>query len=177
MIQQLKGKLTDITESHRQVTDKTTLNVYDYLEIDGVKYGNMQVPDVINRHLVHGIGEEFTFDYIELKERSTLKRTILGITTEAGKFDHISDVEIKPALTAMKVVFTMQLISFSLLWIIVGGVGSLITYFMTKSEDAGYLLFIGGFIGITTLAIRSNNKRLAPLHKVLEYVKERKQII
>ena len=97
MIKQRKGKLTDATESHREVTHRTTVNIYDYLEIDGVKYGNMQLPDVINRHIMHGVGEEFTFDYIEVKERS-LKRTVVGITTESGKFDHISDNWIRKAL-------------------------------------------------------------------------------
>ncbi|MBH0017881.1 hypothetical protein [Pseudoalteromonas sp. NGC95] len=177
MIHQLKGKLTDITASHREETDKTTVNIYDYLEIDGVKYGNMQVPEVINRHLVHGVGQEFTIDYMEVKERSIPKRTIVGITTEGGKFDHISDIELKPAITAMKAMFTMQLISFSLLWIIVGGIGSLITYFMTRSEAAGYLVFIVGFIAVITLISMANLKALGPVQEALEYVKKRKKII
>lgn len=173
----IKGKLTDITESHHKLTHKTTVNIYEYLEIDGVKYGNMQVPDVINRHIVNGVGKYFEFDCLEVKTFNTQKRTIVGVKTEDGKFDHISDAELKPALTAIKAIFALYMGSFSLVWVIVGAILSLLTLHYTKSEFAAWSVFAAGFVVIFMIFNKLKKKAVSPIKAALDYVKEHKTIV
>ncbi|MBH0061825.1 hypothetical protein I6E85_11715 [Pseudoalteromonas sp. NZS71] len=177
MIHQLTGKLTDITESFTEKTHKTTVNIYDYLEFDGIKYGNMQVPDVINRHLVKGVGEQFTIDYMEVMERSTPKRTIIGVKTQDGKFDHISDIEMKPALTAMKALFALNMFTYSIFWTIFGGIIALVTYFMTKSSNTAYMVLFLGYIVVIALTTVANMNRMGPIKEALAYIDEKKDIV
>lgn len=177
MIHQLTGKLTDITVSHKHETHKTTVNIYDYVEIDGTKYGNMQIPDVINRHLIDGIGKEFTLDYMEVMERSTPKRTVLGVKTKDGKFDHVSDIEMRPALTAMKVIYGLNMFTYSIFWTIFGGIIALVTYFMTRSTNTAYMVLILGYIVVIALTTVANMNRMGPIKEALAYIDERKNIV
>ncbi|ASM56301.1 hypothetical protein PNIG_p0018 (plasmid) [Pseudoalteromonas nigrifaciens] len=174
-MQKLKGKLTDITVSHTFKTNKTTLNIYDYLEIDSVRYGNVQVPDVINRHLVDGVGKEFELDYLEVKDGKNLKRTIVGITTENGKYDHIPDIELKGDLTAISTLYNIRTFMYFMIWFIVGGLLSLYLNFKTKSDVAAYALLIVGFIVIFIFSTKEKKRKVVPIKEILEYVKQRKK--
>jgi hypothetical protein len=139
-----------------------TKHEYDYIEIDGRRWGNVALSGSVNAKLTQSIGKKVTFHYIEDKKGGALQRIVAGIEGDDGVIEPILLDESKPVYNQMKLVHYLYLKVYFGLWALIGLFVTKIVVAESAGEVVGWVTYLAGFWVMYLLS---------PMRKILPKIK------
>lgn len=182
-INKLSGTLDGLSSSvvtsdgSRSASLAVNVSEFEYITIDGQRWGGMATDGAVCDHLENAIGKHVTVYYTEKKVGSLTKRLMVGIEVDNGGIESISTGVLEPSYKGIRLIWSSYTFVAFLFWTFIGGFISVAVAHFSNSNFFGFLLYFGVSALIIFGSIKLFKSRMGHVKEAVAFARKHCRVL